>query len=308
MKAIINVFFVALCLCYAVNAHLIAQPENLRFEYLQQGLPKTGINCILQDREGFMWFGTEDGLYKYDGHKATAYQADPANPEHTLRSNYIKAIHEDQKGRLWLDTYEGGLHQVDKRTGKVTAYPIDSDKGNGWNSLYNSTIFEDEQGVLWLGSSLGIVSFDPATEKYSLYPSPSEQWLSTFMGDEQGILWATSNSEEVYRFDPATGKFTLFPVSTLDFTFTRVYPDKKGNVWIGTYEDGLFLMDTRTPGLLKPYNPGGLIKNTILDIYEADGLWLATGEGLQHIDISKDHVTTYQSDPSQPGSLNNNTI
>ncbi len=303
MKTFSLIWFISLLLLCCMRGISYAQTKNLQFEYLQQGLPKTGISSILQDQEGFMWFGTEDGLYKYDGHKATTYQADPANPDHTLRSNYIRAIHEDQKGRLWVATYGGGLHQVDKRTGKVI-YPINSGQINEWNELYLFTIVEDEHGILWLGSSLGLVSFDPATEKYSLYPSPNREIIFSLKKDEHGILWAV-NPEGMYRFDPTTGTFMLFPVTALS---RSNHVDKKGNAWIGTWGEGLFHMDTHTPGQFTPYNPGGLIKNIIVDIYEADGLWLATSEGLQHIEVSTDQVTTYQSDPSQPGSLSSHII
>ena len=104
-----------------------AQPDNLRFENLsgQRGLPKNGVDKILQDQEGFMWFATYEGLYRFDGHSATVFQHDPNDPAHTLPSNIITTLHEDRKGRLWVGT-SIGLVQVDKRTGKATMHRPDS--------------------------------------------------------------------------------------------------------------------------------------------------------------------------------------
>jgi hypothetical protein len=78
----------------------------LLFEYVsgQPGLPRSRVWCIEQDRAGFMWFGTENGLYKYDGYQATVFTADPAGGGRTLRSDDITDVHADRQGRLWVTT------------------------------------------------------------------------------------------------------------------------------------------------------------------------------------------------------------
>ncbi|MCP4410783.1 MAG: hypothetical protein GY807_24195, partial [Gammaproteobacteria bacterium] len=70
---------------------------------VEQGLSQGTIYCILQDRRGFLWFGTQGGLNKYDGYGFTVYQADPNNP-HSVGSNEVVALHEDHEGRLWIGT------------------------------------------------------------------------------------------------------------------------------------------------------------------------------------------------------------
>ncbi len=293
-------------LFWTCDSMMLHAQSDLKFEHLseKQGLPKTTINSILQDKEGFMWFGTEDGLYKYDGHKAIQYQADPANPKNTLQSNSIKDIHEDHKGRLWVVTDGIGLHQVDKLTGNSIAYPIDPDQRSGWSGFWSSDIVEDDKGILWFGASLGTASFNSATQQYSLYPSSDGKPIYSLKIDDQGILWAT-NDVGLYRIDPNTKIIKLFSGSAI-FHSTQI--DKKGNAWIGTWGDGLFYMNIQTPGQFNLYNPKGLIKDIILEIYDTDNLWLATNEGLQYIDLKTDQVTTYQSDPAQPGSLSSNHI
>ena len=79
--------------------------QHLRFERisLEQGLSQSTVFSMLQDSQGFMWFGTEDGLNKYDGYTFTIYKHDPDNPN-SLSSNAVSAIYEDQEGMLWIGT------------------------------------------------------------------------------------------------------------------------------------------------------------------------------------------------------------
>ena len=283
-----------------------AQPDNLRFENLsgQRGLPKGGVNKILQDKEGFMWFATYEGLYRFDGYSATVFQRDPNDPDHTLPTNLINTIYEDRKGRLWAASPLGLLH-VDKRTGKSTIHQPDS-------ALFIGVILEDQQGILWLGTPRGIVRFDPATRQFHLYPSPNGQYIVDLQQDDSGSLWALSN-EGLYRFHPSTGKFVFFPIVTPEghhaSPLMSLYIDTLGFVWLGTYGDGLFRMDTRTPGQFVSYNPGGLVHKIIYQVYlAADYLWLATGEGLQRINPRTNQVTDYGSSVLDRGSLNSISV
>ena len=88
-------------LLFSLSGISYAQPDDLRFENLSgdRGLPKNGVDKILQDQQGFMWFATSEGLYRFDGHTATIFQRDPNDPNHTLPSNIINTMHEDRKGR-----------------------------------------------------------------------------------------------------------------------------------------------------------------------------------------------------------------
>ena len=120
--------------------------SNLKFEYLstEDGLSHNTVLSIYQDKEGFMWFGTDDGLNKYDGYTFQSYKADPKDPQHTLRFNYIYSIYEDNKGRLWVGSH--GLHLLNKKTDQFTAYFPDSNQFSYLNIPLS--IHEDEQGML----------------------------------------------------------------------------------------------------------------------------------------------------------------
>ncbi|MDQ4141043.1 MAG: hybrid sensor histidine kinase/response regulator, partial [Bacteroidota bacterium] len=284
-----------------------AQYQPLQFEHLsaRQGLPQNWVWSICQDKEGLMWFGTYDGLYKYDGHSTTSYVLNPADPAHSLRSNLISAIHEDRKGRLWVATWGGGLHQVDKRTGKAIAYPIVAKHASQWD--LHVAMYEDKKGILWLGTALGLARFDPDSHTFTLYTTPNGKGISQLREDALGRLWSGS-----YQFDPKTGKFTLFPLVTAIgnqiFTWLAFDIDAAGMAWLGT-EDGLYYMDTRAPDHYTRYNSKGLLDKSIIRVdatANADYLWVGTTQGLMQVDKRTNQITTYHSDPSQPGSLSNN--
>ncbi len=238
-----------------------AQSESSRFEYLTErdGLSNNDVSSILQDREGFMWFGTKDGLNKYDGYTFTVLRPDVKNPEHTLHSSNISDIHEDRKGRLWIATMGGGLHQLDKHTGKMTHYEIKPANMPIWQGLH--TIYEDREGILWIGAIKGIVRFDPATQQSTLYFPPDETiWFSAVVEDDARRLWA-SCEKGIYQLDQYTGKFTPM---VLDSSLAQqpscdvVYLDNEGVLWAGTRGEGLFRMNTRrNPLHFTRYDPPG---------------------------------------------------
>src|SRR5688572_3250963 len=299
MKTFSLAWITSSLLLFTTSGISYAQPDNLRFENLsgQRGLPKIEVWKILQDREGFMWFSTLEGLYRFDGHTATLFQRDPNDLAHTLPSNIITTMHEDRKGRLWVATYIG-LVQLDKQTGKATMHRPDSTQAIGWDGA--KAIVEDQQGILWLGTDNGIARFDPDTKLFGLYPLPNGQ--STVMGtlqqDDSGSFWATS-PHGLYRFHPPTEKFVLFPILTPEghpiFNPLSLSIDTTGIAWVGTHGDGLFRMDTRTPGLFVAYNPGGVVHKIISEVYpSANYLLLASNGGLQRINPKTHQVIDYR--------------
>ncbi len=288
-----------------------AQAPTLRFEHLteKQGLSDNRVYCILQDREGFMWFGTAYGLNRYDGNNFTVFKHDPNNPAHTMQGASISFVHEDQKGNLWVANQGGGgLNKVDKRTGTVKPFP------NPDATIFTS-LHVDRQGLFWFGTRKGLVLFNPNTEKFIHYTNPDAAALAV-AEDPSGRIWTFGTG--IFHFDRHTGKYTRLPqhlyadsTVTADYYFTAAHLDKQGILWIGTRSKAVVTVDTKAnPLQLIPYNPGGLINQTINTIYEeADGfLWLATTEGLQRIDKKTNTVTTYHSDPALPGTLSSNSV
>ncbi len=157
-------YLLFLLLCLLRFSSLSAQ-SDLRFEYLteKEGLSNNEVTSIYQDREGFMWFGTDDGLNRYDGYEFKIFRPDPRNLQHTLNENLIRDMYEDSQGRFWVGT--NGLHLLDKPTDTFTAYMVDSIHFTYLNIAL--TIHEDKKGFLWFSAGGGLNRFDPSNKKFT---------------------------------------------------------------------------------------------------------------------------------------------
>ena len=291
-----------------------AQGKSLRypianqFEHLsiKDGLSSNSINCILQDRQGYMWFGTHEGLTKYDGAACTVFQPNPRQPAHSFQNSIITSLCEGDADQIWAVTEGGGLHEVNTKTGLVTPHPIRAANASRWNNQI--TIYKDSRNLLWMGTFAGLASYDPARHHFRLYPSPkAEMPIKTAFEDHQHRFWVASH-QGLYLLDRATGRYTLVPVPGLTGpqpSFLSFYLDKEDVLWIGAATAGysVFKLDLRhQPWNPVPYNPGGQLnpyiwRNTIHR--DSSGIvWVGTTNGLQGIDPVTDKVVTYQTDPN----------
>lgn len=253
-----------------------------------------------------MWFGTQEGLAKYDGATFTVFQPNPRQPEHSFRNSIITSVCEGDTDQLWAVTEGGGLHEINTKTGLVTPHPIQAARANQWNNQI--TIYKDRQNLLWIGTFAGLASYDPTRHHFRLYPSPkAEMPIKTVFEDNQHRFWVASH-QGLYLLDRTTGRFTLVPIPGLSGpqpSFLSFYLDQEDVLWIGAATAGysLFKLDLRhQPWNPQPYNPGGQLnpyiwRNTIHR--DSSGIvWVGTTNGLQGIDPITDKIVTYQTDPN----------
>jgi ligand-binding sensor domain-containing protein len=180
-------------------AHASAQEPTLRFERLtiEQGLSQNNVYSLLQDRAGFMWLGTGDGLDRYDGYSFTVYNADPANP-HSLSNNAVLALLEDRAGDLWVATRRG-LNRFDRATNSFTHFLPDQRL---------SALVEDAAGNLWVGTWGGTLQrFDRASQSFTAFNVCGVGSGCLLRQDCAGTYWLTDKTG-LRRFDPASGALT----------------------------------------------------------------------------------------------------
>src|ERR1700761_3862393 len=124
------------------------------------GLSQSNVTCILQDHLGFMWFGTQNGLNKYDGYQFTISRYNPAD-SNTLPNNHIRAIVEDSSGTLWIGTWGGGLVGYNRKLDKFKRY-AHKPGSNSLSDNFVSSLQLDAHGRLWIGTENGGVDIlDP---------------------------------------------------------------------------------------------------------------------------------------------------
>jgi signal transduction histidine kinase/ligand-binding sensor domain-containing protein len=299
---------------------------------VEQGLSHSTVNCILQDSYGFMWFGTEDGLNRYDGHDFTVYKHSPDDP-HSLSRNRVWSLFEDSAGVLWVGTYGGGLNRFDRSTGQFARYDADdfqnvTDEPEEFRNVVWA-IDEHPAGVLWIATyGGGLVKFDLDTETFTSYaPDPADpdywghEWITALLIDSSGMLWLGTGKEGLDRFDPTTGKFTIYrrdpddPTSLGHDWITEILQDRSGQIWIGTYGLGLDRFDPETEVFAHyrhdPEDSHSLGDNFIWSILEdpAGVLWIGTyAGGLDALDPETGTFLHFRHDPTDPRSLTSDRI
>ena len=164
---------------------------------LEDGLSQSSITCILKDGQGFMWFGTEDGLNKYDGTSFTVYQ-NVADQPSSLTSSYILALLETEDEFLWVGTKKG-LNRYDPDSGIFTRFCIPPMESTNSCDTEVSAIHPHHSGKLLIGTSRGLYSFDPATAVFKLLSKNlSEEYIVSIAGDTMRHLWVQS-TEKLYK-------------------------------------------------------------------------------------------------------------
>ncbi len=303
---------------------LLAQFQQLRFSNftIDDGLAHSKVNCIYQDREGFLWFGTNDGLNCFDGYSFTIFQQEPDNP-HSLSANLIRCITEDEEGYLWIGTEGGGLNRYDRQFRTFKHFRADSSSeimlsGNNVNAIYR-----DPAGQLWLGTEHGLDLFDPYQKRsIHFFPYPSDckpasmNEILVIYEDSNRTLWLGTNGGGLLAFDRQHKVFQSYrkndkPHGLGDDEIRSIYEDRYGNLWIGTTFGGLNLFDRKTAQFKHFYpdknNPESTTIRAILDDDQGN-LWIGNRAGLYYFDRKANRFLYYFHDPNNPYSLVHNSV
>ena len=308
--------------------------SGLRFDRISvaQGLSHGTVNCILQDRYGFLWLGTSYGLNKYDGHSFTVYKHNPDDPT-SLSHNTVWSLFEDSAGVLWVGTYGGGLNRFDRDTGQFARYDADdfqnvTDEPKEFRNVVWA-IDEHPAGVLWIATyGGGLVRFDLELEEFTSYaPDPADpdlgghEWITALAIDQAGFMWIGTSAEGLDRFDPATGQFTTYrhnpddPASLGHDWITAIVQDRSGYIWIGTAGRGLDRFDPKTETFSHfrhdPTDPASLAGDYVWSLSEdpAGVLWVGTANnGLDALDPATGTFVHFHHDAADLHSLSSNRI
>ena len=195
---------------FSITESLSAQSSYIRFKRLtiNDGLSLSSVYCIYQDQKGFMWFGTEDGLNRYDGKNFTVYRADPYGNK-GVSHKWTEIIIEDRQGHLWLGS-RGGLSRFNPENELFTHY-FNNGKNSGLTNDTITTLVEDENGNIWIGTLNGLNRFVRSTagiEQIQLNGRPGDEAVSRInavLPVENGGVWIGSN-KGLFHFDQRTGK------------------------------------------------------------------------------------------------------
>ncbi|MBN2425687.1 MAG: hypothetical protein JXR46_05790 [Calditrichaceae bacterium] len=256
-------FFSAAILFFNGTGLLLADELELIRVSTKQGLSQSTITSICQDSSGFLWFGTYDGLNRYDGYKFKVFKHDPLNPN-SLSQNYIRSLCTDKEGNLWIGTTDG-LNVFDPVTEHFIVFRNNPQDSTTLGHNLISTLFADSRGRLWIGTSTGGLSMlnlpsvyaqeqqRPENRKY-LFRNfkntdagiKNEIWnrITDIYEDRSGNIWICTR-HGLTKLDPEKEVFINYlsdpgnPNTLNSSNITSVAEDKNGHLWIATWENGL---------------------------------------------------------------------
>ena len=230
-----------------------------RFPYIDQ-LPSNSINRLYNDSEGYMWFGTKDGLCRFDGYGVKVFRSSSIN-QNRLTSNSIQYIAEDNNNKLWVGTLEG-VNIVDKSNYSIKPF---ENAYIGHDRI--SSILKDKSGCMWVATnSKGLVRIFPDgksihyTHNPALaYSIPSNNIRSVYQ-DSKGRIWILVQNKGVVLFREKSSDFLSFPPIGINNNPMRMIEDRPDHFLVCTWGDGIYSMDLTTPSH-NPFKPLAIFKN-----------------------------------------------
>ena len=305
----------------------IGQANQLQFEHLslENGLSQSSVNFILQDSLGFMWFGTQDGLNKFDGYSFTIFRPIAGDRDSPSGQYFVRAV-EGPGGELWLGTDHAGLERLDRQTLRFRHYRNQPAQSGSLSHDDILSLYVDRAGTLWVGTAVGLDRYDPAGDSFTHYRHDPADPASLPAGeiraifeDSRGAFWLGTEAG-LARLDRASGKTTVYSYAIHDGnsltsnSVTTIYEDRAGILWIGTRR-GLNSFDVQS-GLFTRYlnslqDPYSLGNNNVTAILEDSrkNLWIATsGGGLDLLERETGKFLHIRHIPGEPDSLSSDFI
>ena len=317
-------------LMLATAQSVVGQSHRIRFDHLSisEGLSQASGNAIIQDSRGFMWFGTEDGLNRFDGYEIEVFRHDPDDPT-SLADNYVTGLFEDGQKRLWIFFNQPGLISIfDLETERFQRLQHDPDDPASLPLSFVNSGDKTNDGFSWLGSprngvtriqlktlSLASVRHDPEDPS-----SLADDRIAGILTSRAGELWIATQSALHRRLTPSEGppegdseRFERFslddpPTEPGSRRFNNLIEDSDGMLWLGSRGGGLYrfapsngqvqiFLDQGSEGSARPIAETG------------DGtLWVATHEALVRFDRQTFEIRSYRQDPEDPHSLGSDRV
>jgi len=294
-----------------------SQESNFSHISIDDGLAHNNVNAIVKDLDGFMWFGTRNGLCRYDGYDFRIFTTGK-DPTISVPNNRIETLFVDKNGNVWIGSHVGGLHIYERKTQKIIANPIEGGFDD-WSVVSVQSIFEDSRGYYWIGTvNNGVVRVDSTLKNPELFgpnlPDLARQltgeYCNSFAEDEEGNVWLGMSGLYVNCYKWETDSIEVLQGETESqdlYTYRRSLLYKSGQLWVGMEGNGLLIYNLKTGTRSELALEGKLIRD-IAQTANEDVIIAADGDGLY---VSLDDGRTfnnYRHSPQIVNSLSTNSI
>lgn len=303
--------------------------QQIKFERIsiEQGLSQSSVSSIYQDSKGFLWFGTEDGLNKFDGYEFTIYRHDPDDLS-SLSDNSVLSIFEDHEGVLWIGTYGRGLNRFNRYQENFIRFRHNPSDPTSLAYDSVSAIANDVNGNLWIGTWNGLDRYDSESDQFIHYVyhpddpgSLSNNLVTDIILDRNGILWVGTLGGGLNRYNPETDSFNQYRYDLINTNrlssdyVTSISEDQLGNLWIGTADGGLNKFD-QDSGKFNKFRSDVMASDSLsqneitsVEVDSVGKIWIGTnGSGIDIFNPESGQFQNMLHDMSDPFSLSQDIV
>ena len=321
-KKYIIYMLLLIILLITTNIVYVSAYNNINFKNItsEDGLSQGTVETIIQDDQGYIWLGTNDGLCRYNGYEFKIYKHDE-ELENSITNNYIVDIKQDNSGNIWGGT-ANGLSKIDTKTDLITNYNMNDEEKS--LSHYNiGDILITKSGDVLVGTSDGLNIYNEKKDEfYRIFNKDSDlssQFIRSLAEDENQNIWVATNNgidkidiknnKNIISFKTGHGKFDI---SENDIYVVRY--DPKGYIWAGALKEGLNRIDINTNEVKQYKNddrdekslPGNHVKDILRD--SSGNLWVGTDNGLAKYNEQTENFATYKNKIYDKTSLVNDEV
>ena len=321
-KKYIIYMLLLIILLITTNIVYVSAYNNINFKNItsEDGLSQGTVETIIQDDQGYIWLGINDGLCRYNGYEFKIYKHDE-ELENSITNNYIVDIKQDNLGNIWVGT-ANGLSKIDTKTDLITNYNMNDEEKS--LSHYNiGDILITKSGDVLVGTSDGLNIYNEKKDEfYRIFNKDSDlssQFIRSLAEDENQNIWVATNNgidkidiknnKNIISFKTGDGKFDI---SENDIYVVRY--DPKGYIWAGALKEGLNRIDINTNEVKQYKNddrdekslPGNNVKDILRD--SSGNLWVGTDNGLAKYNEQTENFATYKNKIYDKTSLVNDEV
>ncbi len=312
-------FFIIVFLLFLFSAPDAQETYKPKYLGSSQGLSNNSVRAIFQDSRGFMWFGTYDGLNRYDGYEFKILR-NRINDTASLPHNYISAINEDDDHHLWIGMGQGAV-TYNPVTNKVTPVYCFSyrTKQEARITAYINSIEKDAEGNMFLGTSGSGLIVKLKNEKVAIQVPlrNTDGSISAFSAvqamymDRQKRTWVFVSGSGLHQYNYKTRQLDAVDVSLINLPVNKMLADEQGNLWLGT-STGLYKYSVSQKAILSSYTAdNGKLSANYVTALSADAggkLWIGTdGGGIDLLDTHTGQISNIEQG-RQPGLVSAKTI
>lgn len=285
----------------------IGQSWSFRHYQVEDGLSNNAVLCSVQDNKGFLWFGTKDGLNRFDGYTFKIFRNDPGDTT-SIGNNFIRCLYMDKDNVLWAGT-DKGLYRYNATDESFTLLhtPFLAQVTN---------IKMDRRGFLWFISNFNLFKYDIRARQLQQFGTTDYFEATSICTLVDGSVWVSTSSGQIKKYNPATNNFLSYdlfshsPASVSNW-IECLYAASDGNILVGTSNQGVkeFYTATITYKDILTYNPDKteIFARAFLQTTPNE-CWIATESGIYIYDLQTGGFTQLHKEYTDPYSISDNAV